>query len=202
MYNVEEQRPREPRSKPGDRFQQREQERACNTQTNKEDQKSHLSRCKNKRKGPSQSSNPSLNWRRQESHEPGTSLLTPGLPPRLGRQKGCRLNRDVLGLCSSTDGTVNLKYSTGERQMVISRERLGAWHTEWNKERPRIFTESFLPPALKYHTSEVISHWNSQQLNRFINTILSGQRETKNQGSYPYNSSPQLGVGMFTLNSE
>lgn len=122
MYNVEEQRPREPRSKPGDRFQQREQERACNTQTNKEDQKSHLSRCKNKRKGPSQSSNPSLNWRRQESHEPGTSLLTPGLPPRLGQQKGCRLNRDVLGLCSSTDGTVNLKYSTGERQMVISRE--------------------------------------------------------------------------------
>lgn len=45
--------------------------------------------------------------------------------------------------------------------------------------------EPFLPPALKYHTSEVISPWNSQQLNRSINTVLSRQKETKNQGSTP-----------------
>lgn len=61
-------------------------------------------------------------WHRQGSHKPGTSRCALGPPPHLGRQKGCRLNRDVLGLCSSTDGTVNLKYSTGERQMGISRE--------------------------------------------------------------------------------
>ena len=50
-------------------------------------------------------------WHKQGSHEPGTSRCAPGPPPRLGRQKGCRLSRDILGLCSSTDGTVNLKYS-------------------------------------------------------------------------------------------
>lgn len=61
-------------------------------------------------------------WRGQGSHEPGTSRYAPGPPPPLGWQKGCRLNRDVLGLCSSTDGTVNLKYSTGERQMGIGQE--------------------------------------------------------------------------------
>ena len=61
-------------------------------------------------------------WHRQGSHKPGTSRCAPRMPPRFGRQKGCRLNCDVLGLCSSTDGTVNLKYSTGERQMGISRE--------------------------------------------------------------------------------
>lgn len=43
-------------------------------------------------------------------------------PPCLGQQKGCRLNHDVLGLSFSTDGTVNLSYSTGGRQMGISRE--------------------------------------------------------------------------------
>lgn len=96
---------------------------------NKEDLKSrlhHKSRCRNKRRWPGQGPNPSLfgacsAWRGQGSRrEPGTSRSR--LPPCLGRQKGCRLNCTALGLCSSTDGTVNLKYSTGGRQMGISRE--------------------------------------------------------------------------------
>lgn len=49
----------------------------------------------------------------------------------------------------------------------------------------------FFPPALKYHTFEVISPWNSQQLNRFINTVLSGQRETEHQGGYHCDFRPQ-----------
>lgn len=60
----------------------------------------------------------------------------------------------------------------------------------------------FLPPALKYHTSEVISHWNSQRLNRFINTVLSGQRETENiRKLCPDASSPKLGVEIELLNA-
>lgn len=84
-------------------------------------------------------------WHRQGSHEPGTSRRAPGPPPRLGQQKGCRLNRDVLGLCSSTDGTVNLKYSTGERQMGISRE---GWEpgirSEINRGPASLWGRSFL----------------------------------------------------------
>lgn len=60
--------------------------------------------------------------------------------------------------------------------------------------------ELLLPLAFKYHTSEVISPWNSQQLTWFINTVLSGQRETKNQGGSPWDSRLRLGVSMFTLN--
>ena len=59
----------------------------------------------------------------------------------------------------------------------------------------------FLPPALKYHTSEVISHWNSRQLNRFINTVLSGQRETENIRKLCTDaSSPKLGVEIELVN--
>ena len=84
-------------------------------------------------------------WHKQGSHEPGTSRCAPGPPPRLGRQKGCRLSRDILGLCSSTDGTVNLKYSTGERQMGISRGGLEPGiRSEINRGLASLWGRSFL----------------------------------------------------------
>lgn len=95
----------------------------CKTQTNKEDQKSrprHSSRCRNKRRGPGWGPNPSLRLARAGKSHAWHQRRALRLPPRLGRQKGCGLNREVLGLCSSTDGTVNLNYSTGGRQMGIS----------------------------------------------------------------------------------
>lgn len=96
----------------------------CETQTDKEDQKAlprHQSRCRSKRRGPVGALIHHSAPRAGKSHA-WHQRCAPRLPPRLGRQKGCRLNRDVLGLCSSTDGTVNLNYSAGGRQMGISRE--------------------------------------------------------------------------------
>ena len=84
-------------------------------------------------------------WHEQGSHEPGTSRCALGPPPRLGRQKGCRLSRDILGLCSSTDGTVNLKYSTGERQVGISRGGLEPGiRSEINRGPASLWGRSFL----------------------------------------------------------
>jgi hypothetical protein len=139
--------------------------------TDKKDQESwlcHTTSCRNKWRWPGWSPHPSLlevclAWERAGKSQAWHQLLRATSLPWAA--EGPQAELCCLGLCPSTDGVVNLKYSTRGRQMGGSREDLepGIW--SGGKRAPAaILTLPFLSPALKYHTREATSPWKVPQL--------------------------------------